>query len=414
MAGKKHSGDKNKSAFILGQTLGYRCFSDDCDRYTIGAVLRKLNETHEPYPKLIWKDDNDSARYLRPAQNEAEEMTPEQLELFPNFKTSRVQGGDHDYVLGPKPGYKEGMFPRGEVSLLVASSGGGKSTLLYDILEKQLHGEHVFGRETYKRPYLLVLHDRSDRSVRLTFARLGLDPARVDHHVLNAKEARQPVGRVVGKLLDGRKPLPEIVVIEGLDMYVRNQKEMDDAVEQLSELLEVAQHFHIAVIGTVGTPKLKVGESFSNDRDAAFGSVAWSRKSETIWTLKPHKDDKLKVTLSMLPRHSPKEEIVLEWIDGKLVEMSEDRLAADREKREANAFLMWVLNQDTFTKNEARKHSTMNGKRLNRRLEGLCAGAVIKKRFNKGQEYYEVLQGSEGAPVKLEGDQDQLFDHAQL
>jgi hypothetical protein len=238
-----------------------------------------------------------------------------------------------------------------------------------------------------------------------------LDPARVDHHVLNSKEARQPVGRVVGKLLDGRNPIPEIVVIEGLDMYVKGQKEMDDAVEQLSELLEVARHFHIAVIGTVGTPKLKVGESFSNDRDAAFGSVAWSRKSETIWTLKPHKDDRLKVTLSMLPRHSPKEEIVLEWIDGKLVQMSEERLAAERERRESNSFLDWVLQQDSFKKREVRKKFKMNGETLNKRLEGLCRGGVLKLRFDKGEEYYEVLHAVSNLADR---DHDQLFDQAQI
>jgi hypothetical protein len=104
----------------------------------------------------------------------------------------------------------------------------------------------------------------------------------------------------------------------------------------------------------------------------------------------------------------------LEWIDGKLVEMSEERLAAEREKRESNEFLACILDQDTFTKNDARKNSKMNGKRLNRRLVGLCEAEIIKKRFAKGQEYYEVLQCTEGGLAKVEGDQDRLWDHAQM
>jgi hypothetical protein len=33
MAGKKHSGDQAKSCLIVGDTLGFKCFSDDCDSY---------------------------------------------------------------------------------------------------------------------------------------------------------------------------------------------------------------------------------------------------------------------------------------------------------------------------------------------------------------------------------------------
>lgn len=57
MAGKKHSGDSAKSCLIVGDTLGFQCFSDDCDSYTIGDVLRRLNDEHEPYTDIFAEDE---------------------------------------------------------------------------------------------------------------------------------------------------------------------------------------------------------------------------------------------------------------------------------------------------------------------------------------------------------------------
>jgi hypothetical protein len=55
----QHHGDKRKSEFILGDTFGYHCFSDDCDSKGIGDVLRKLRQLKgEGYPKRIWVEDD--------------------------------------------------------------------------------------------------------------------------------------------------------------------------------------------------------------------------------------------------------------------------------------------------------------------------------------------------------------------
>jgi hypothetical protein len=56
----QHHGDRRKSEFILGDTFGYHCFSDDCDGKGIGDVLRKLRQLKgEGYPKRIWVDDDE-------------------------------------------------------------------------------------------------------------------------------------------------------------------------------------------------------------------------------------------------------------------------------------------------------------------------------------------------------------------
>ena len=57
-AERQHRGDWKKSAFIIGKTLGYKCHSDDCEDFRIGAALSKLAQLHgEPYPGEIFADD---------------------------------------------------------------------------------------------------------------------------------------------------------------------------------------------------------------------------------------------------------------------------------------------------------------------------------------------------------------------
>jgi hypothetical protein len=57
-AERQHRGDRKKSAFVIGKTLGYKCLSDDCEGFTIGHALSKLAQLHgEPYPDEIFADD---------------------------------------------------------------------------------------------------------------------------------------------------------------------------------------------------------------------------------------------------------------------------------------------------------------------------------------------------------------------
>jgi putative DNA primase/helicase len=57
MVGHKHTGS-GLTGFIVGDTFGYHCFSDDCTGVTISDVLRKLaDEGFEAYPGAIWNKE---------------------------------------------------------------------------------------------------------------------------------------------------------------------------------------------------------------------------------------------------------------------------------------------------------------------------------------------------------------------
>ena len=49
MAGHRHRGALGKTCFIVGDSLGFECFSDECSEYGIGDVLRKFNEENGRY-----------------------------------------------------------------------------------------------------------------------------------------------------------------------------------------------------------------------------------------------------------------------------------------------------------------------------------------------------------------------------
>jgi hypothetical protein len=57
-ADRKHTGS-GLTGFIIGDTFGYHCFSDDCTGITIGDILQKLSEEgYQRYPGKIWVEED--------------------------------------------------------------------------------------------------------------------------------------------------------------------------------------------------------------------------------------------------------------------------------------------------------------------------------------------------------------------
>ena len=58
MKGDRHQKQGFKTSLYLSPEFGlqFRCLAGTCDEYRIGALLRYLNETHEPFPEPIWEE----------------------------------------------------------------------------------------------------------------------------------------------------------------------------------------------------------------------------------------------------------------------------------------------------------------------------------------------------------------------
>jgi hypothetical protein len=57
-AGRAHEQSKDTGLFYDGEMLGFHCFAGGCGDPSIGDLLRKLNESHERYPGVIWVEED--------------------------------------------------------------------------------------------------------------------------------------------------------------------------------------------------------------------------------------------------------------------------------------------------------------------------------------------------------------------
>jgi hypothetical protein len=86
IAGHKHTGS-GLTGFIIGNTFGYHCFSDDCTGVTIGDVLAKLREDgYEPYPGKIWVEEDTS--------NFAEDVSALEAQMAQEKETFEVEAAE--------------------------------------------------------------------------------------------------------------------------------------------------------------------------------------------------------------------------------------------------------------------------------------------------------------------------------
>jgi hypothetical protein len=144
------------------------------------------------------------------------------------------------------------------------------------MLEKQQKGEVVLGRETFKRKALVIMTDRSEDALIRTFRRMGIDKSVFPFVVVRSMAAkRKGVAQVVAETVEKYQPHPEVVVIEGLDILIGDDLSGPVVAPVLESLHEVAMHLNIAIIATVGCPKMKPREAYQLAREKVIGSQVW-------------------------------------------------------------------------------------------------------------------------------------------
>jgi hypothetical protein len=233
------------------------------------------------------------------------------------FKKPQVNGGPEEYVLGPKkcefgPGdfsqknvTYEGWFPRSSISLIGGSSGVGKTSWTVPLLVKQAAREAYAGHEAHGLDYLLFLRDRGGFALERLLRRLALEEG-VRKNIVRVKGTGMQVIAQIVQAIESREKVPGVIFIDGLDMTVSDPNKMPIVMEFVDWLGEIAEHFHIAVIGAVGAPKrAKKDGGFTSQRDELYGSTAWGRAAETI-VHATEGDDGNRI-FTVMHRNSPKE-----------------------------------------------------------------------------------------------------------
>jgi hypothetical protein len=270
------------------------------------------------------------------------------------------------FVLAPFDKEIEGPFALRSVSLIAGSSGSAKSTWAYDMLAKQQRGEMVLGRKSYGRKALVIMHDRSEDELERTFRRMGIKVSEFPFVTITAAEEKKSPAEVVHRYMKDRKPVPEVVLIEGLDMWARQAGNMEVATDIMRNLRDVAQHYNVAIIGTVGCPKQKPKEKYALARDKVFGSQAWGRRADTIIVFAEYTDDDKKGhragdrDVHVLLRNAPEQRVTMRFDKGLLVEVKppiEVKIISGDGKEAHDSrrmqFERWVGNQESFTMADA-------------------------------------------------------------
>ncbi|MGB8801397.1 MAG: CHC2 zinc finger domain-containing protein [Candidatus Acidiferrales bacterium] len=263
-----------------------------------------------------------------------------------------------DYVLAPLPDShaREGWFPRGEVSLVGAASGGGKTTLLYQMLMKQASKAMVFGRETYGKSFQVFALDRGAASHERTMYSMRLPLNAIPFKHLHYATDLPAVQAIINEL-EQCNPLPDILAVEGVDYMTSRVIDSKCVSEFMSALHAVAAHFNIAIIGTLGSPKIKIGQGYVSIRDNFLGSSAWARFSETMLNLQfpQHDDTQARRKLYVMMRHENAEKFTLEFQFGLLVEVPDDEVNNQPATDTLLAKITWFKEQAQRAKEDPSK-----------------------------------------------------------
>jgi hypothetical protein len=191
------------------------------------------------------------------------------------------EDGPTEYLTEALSESHEGWCPLGEVSLIGAPSGTGKTYFALTVLEKVRKGEDVWGHKSTPREYRSLLHDRSKKAMGRTIRHMKLPPEMVNRiiRLTPVQQAMSPAEAVESLIL--QNPGVQVWFIEGLDLWSPNMLKMEVIAPMIDGLQRVATRHNVCVLATVGAPKMK-GDDRYFGRDALFGSSALARKVETV------------------------------------------------------------------------------------------------------------------------------------
>lgn len=215
----------------------------------------------------------------------------------------------------------DGWFPKGELSLIGAPSGVGKTSWAMPLLEKIRHAQDVWGHKVSKpRDYRVLLHDRSKKAMRRTAKALHMSDEAMERVIrLTSEQQKREPAEILQACVDAC-PGVEVWFIEGLDLWIPDMNKMSVVAPIVDSLQRIATRADVAVLATVGAPKQK-GKDRYYGRDGLFGSAALARKVETVVLMSMHNEEDPNSVRRcwVLPRAGRAEVMYFTWADGGLV-----------------------------------------------------------------------------------------------
>jgi hypothetical protein len=289
----------------------------DCNAFKIDAVFRTSGCYRDK-----WERDDYRERTITRAVKAVAHETALVFDSDPLTEETK-DDSETEFIVEPMPGKIDGWFPKGELSLIGGASGRGKSTWMMPLLEDVRQGNAVYGHPHGKpRDYRILLHDRSRKATKRTIRAAHLGGESVARLVrLTAAQQKHDPAEILASYVE-QCPGVEAWFIEGLDFWLGDANSMEDVASILDSLGRVATRRDIAIIATVGSPKMK-GKDRYYGRDSLFGSSALGRKAETVvlFNLTDVEDNNSTRRCDVLTRCSGSETFYFGWNERGMVQV---------------------------------------------------------------------------------------------
>lgn len=217
-------------------------------------------------------------------------------------------------ALAPDPNHQpyivDGVLPANECSLLSGASGVGKTSLVFQSLDRLRQSLSVFGQPARAVPFYYVACDLSGDTIRATMARCGVSPGDIPH--LSLIDHREVPRNFPSILHEVRKAdhSCQLLVVDALAVLLgrSNPNDYSHVCEFLTEITSLCKSHRITVLGLVHPAKSKVGEEYAHARQRIMGSGAWGAFCSTVLNLEadtPGNACSGARTLTIIPRNAP-------------------------------------------------------------------------------------------------------------
>ena len=316
---------------------------------------------------------------------------------LPAFKKPQVERPGRVYVLAPKDSKYDGWFPTASVSVIGGASGAGKTSIMLQLLEAQRKGESFLGHPGGKLSVAILYADRMGADNDETLERLGLlnTPMHID--VLPLCWDFEMVLHILNHI-ESLPQIPGVVLVEGGDMLASDANDLQTVAVMIRRFQEIAAHYGIAFVFSVGAPKSTKDGKHVLLRDRIYGSQIWGRMASTIATMSiPGDDDGTGANRAMdvLHRNAGAEHFDLHYVNGKLMPRVIDV--------EEDPIVMWMKQQPEFQFKDVKSHFQRIGisiSGLRKKIEKLLDKKQIKLdvatgtyKWNRGEKFRPKEQG---------------------
>jgi archaellum biogenesis ATPase FlaH len=244
----------------------------------------------------------------------------------------------------------EDVFPHPDIHIFAGPSGGGKTTLLTQMLQTWSQGGTWFGHQCYPRPFAYISGERTTKGVSRTLNRLGISPE--SFAIVGSTELAKgcTLATAVNAALK-KRPDAQVFIVEGLTRFIPGGKISDAhvVINFLVDLQRLCESKEITFLLVTWSPKEKEGERYINPRQRAMGSVAFAGCSETIVLIEPYGEEGTRA-VSILKKNSRDEYYYMDFSgpNGMLRQIA----APGEQVRNASTYVLAFDDGFTFSPND--------------------------------------------------------------